>query len=87
VQSPTYVLLREHAAGATRLLHFDLYRLSAAEIEAAGFEELLLGKGVKVVEWAERLPFSVPGALHVAMRSPGGGERAIEQSDRPPVRE
>ena len=67
IQSPTYTLLREHAGAGTRLLHFDLYRLSPEEVVAAGFEEPLLGPGVKVVEWAERLPFEVPGALRLAL--------------------
>jgi tRNA threonylcarbamoyladenosine biosynthesis protein TsaE len=67
IQSPTYTLLREHEGAATRLLHFDLYRLSPEEVVAAGFEEPLLGPGVKVVEWAERLPFAVPGSMRVAL--------------------
>jgi tRNA threonylcarbamoyladenosine biosynthesis protein TsaE len=83
VQSPTYTLLREHAAGSERLLHFDLYRLAPHEVEAAGFEELLLGPGVKVVEWAERLPFDVPGALRLAMRATGPQRREIRETDRP----
>jgi tRNA threonylcarbamoyladenosine biosynthesis protein TsaE len=85
VQSPTYTLLREHA-GAVRLLHFDLYRLAPEEVAAAGFEELILGPGVKVVEWAERLPFEVPGALRVGIRAAGEGRRIVEVADREAVR-
>lgn len=79
VQSPTYTLLREHSGPGGALLHFDLYRLAPAEVEASGFEEALLGPGVKVVEWAERLPFTVPGALRLALRALPGGEREIEE--------
>lgn len=79
IQSPTYTLLREHEGPGGRLLHFDLYRLSGPEVEAAGFEEQLLGPGVKVVEWAERLPFELPGALAIAMRIESAGEREIEE--------
>jgi tRNA threonylcarbamoyladenosine biosynthesis protein TsaE len=74
VQSPTYTLLREHDGAGVRFLHFDLYRLSPQEVEAAGFEELLLGPGVKVVEWAERLPFVVPGALRLELARIAEGE-------------
>lgn len=78
VQSPTYTLLAEHGGPGARLLHFDLYRLEPAEVAAAGFEELLLGPGVKAVEWAERLPFEVPGALAIRIRR-HGEEREIEE--------
>lgn len=78
IQSPTFTLLREHRGGGGRLLHFDLYRLEPDEVLAAGFEELLLGPGVKAVEWAERLPFELPGALRLELRG-GGGERVISE--------
>ena len=77
IQSPTFTLLREHRAGSTELLHLDLYRLTASEVESAGFEERLLSPGVKVVEWAERLPFAVPGALALGIRRLGEGDREI----------
>lgn len=71
IQSPTYTLVREHRSSAARLVHLDLYRLTADEVAAAGFEELLLGPGVKAVEWAERLPFELPGALVVEIERRG----------------
>jgi tRNA threonylcarbamoyladenosine biosynthesis protein TsaE len=74
VQSPTYTLLREHEGTRGRMLHFDLYRLSPDDVAAAGFEEPLLGPGVKVVEWAERLPFEVPGALRLSLARAGGAD-------------
>lgn len=90
VQSPTFALLREHdlppAAGAEgRLAHLDLYRLQPAEAAACGFEEVLLGPGVKIVEWAERLPFSVPGALALTLRETSDGRREIAELQDPPV--
>lgn len=94
VQSPTFALLREHQLPAAtlpggRLSHLDLYRLQPAEAVACGFEEVLLGPGVKIVEWAERLPFSVPGALCLALRErPDGGREIAEIEGRPePVRD
>lgn len=79
VQSPTFTLIREHRGSRGRLVHADLYRLDPGETEALGLEEMLAGPGVKVVEWAERLPFPVPGArvLHLERRPEGG--RAIHE--------
>ena len=86
IQSPTYTLLSEYRAergGSTvTLRHLDLYRLGPDEVRAAGFEELLLGPGVKAVEWAERLPFEIPGALTLRI---AGREttRELEEIERP----
>jgi tRNA threonylcarbamoyladenosine biosynthesis protein TsaE len=76
VQSPTFSLIREHRGSGGRFVHVDLYRLDPGETEALGLEEMLAGPGVKVVEWAERLPFPVPGAriLRLARRLEGGRE-------------
>ncbi|KAB2966348.1 MAG: tRNA (adenosine(37)-N6)-threonylcarbamoyltransferase complex ATPase subunit type 1 TsaE [Thermoanaerobaculia bacterium] len=78
IQSPTFTLLAEHRGPGVRLLHFDLYRLEPDEVAAAGFEELMLGPGIKAVEWAERLPFEVPGALGLRIRREGEA-REIEE--------
>ena len=79
IQSPTFTLVREHRGTGGRLLHFDLYRLEPDDVAAAGFEELLLGPGVKAVEWAERLPFDLPGALHLEIRGSGAGRDIAER--------
>ena len=62
-----------------RLSHLDLYRISPSEAAACGFEEVLLGPGVKIVEWAERLPFLVPGALALTLREESGERREIAE--------
>ncbi len=77
VQSPTYVLVREHDGEHGRFVHVDLYRLDPEEVEGAGIEELIAGPGVKVVEWAERLPFPVLGAHRVRLERAGEGARRI----------
>jgi len=74
VQSPTFTLIREHRGSGGRLVHVDLYRLAPEETAALGLEELLAGPGVKVVEWAERLPYAVPGARLLRLSRIGGGE-------------
>ncbi len=81
VQSPTFTLIREHRGPHGSLLHVDLYRLEPGQVEGLGLEELLAGPGVKVVEWAERLPFPVTGARHLTLRraGPGGEGREITE--------
>lgn len=86
VQSPTFTLIREHEGSGGRLVHVDLYRLEPEQTAALGLEELLAGPGVKVVEWAERLPFAVPGARVMRLarietpRTPEGRE-IVETED------
>ena len=82
IQSPTFPLIREHRGSGGRLVHVDLYRLAPEETAALGLEELLAGPGVKVVEWAERLPFAVPGArtLKLGRLPEGDGREIVEDS-------
>ena len=82
VQSPTFTLVREHdaAEGGGRLVHLDLYRLEPDEALDIGLAELLAGPGVKVVEWADRLPFPLPGALHLEITRAAAG-REIRRLD------
>lgn len=85
VQSPTYTLVREHEGPGGRLVHVDLYRLDPEEVLGLGADELLAGPGVKVVEWAERLPFAVPGALWLeVVHVPGGGREVRPAASRDP---
>ena len=60
VNSPSFVLLKEHKA-AKNLYHFDLYRLNDLdEIEYIGIKEYLDGDGVVVIEWAEKMKELLP---------------------------
>lgn len=81
VQSPTFTLVREHEGARGRLTHIDLYRLEPEEATAMGIDELLAGDGIKVVEWAERLPVPPPDALRLSLRRLPGGEREIRCRD------
>ena len=83
VQSPTFTLIREHEGRGGRLVHVDLYRLEPEQTAALGLEELLAGPGVKVVEWAERLPFAVPGARRLLFQrlADGEGREIVETED------
>ncbi len=79
VQSPTFTVVREHSGPGGRLIHADLYRLAAEEVDSVGLDELLAGPGVKVVEWADRLPFVLPGALRLRLTRLAGGGREIRR--------
>ncbi|HLX07443.1 MAG TPA: tRNA (adenosine(37)-N6)-threonylcarbamoyltransferase complex ATPase subunit type 1 TsaE [Thermoanaerobaculia bacterium] len=93
VLSPTFNLIREHrggAGGALRMVHVDLYRLAPEEAAGLGLEELLAGPGVKVVEWAERLPAALAAAAAPAItlrlrRLPEGGDEAREIVETAPA--
>lgn len=83
VQSPTFVLIREHEGSHGRLVHVDLYRLEGDSIGRIGLEELLAGPGVKVIEWASRLdPAALRGLAPVLRlelhRLPEGRREVVE---------
>ena len=75
VSSPTFTLVQEYR-GRVPLLHADLYRLSGAEADELGIEELG-ADGVVAVEWAAKLVHRPPGAVEVLIEDLGGDRRRI----------
>jgi len=60
ITSPTFTLINEYP-GRLTLYHFDLYRLeSFLDMINLGYEEYLFGKGVSVIEWAEKASDILP---------------------------
>jgi tRNA threonylcarbamoyladenosine biosynthesis protein TsaE len=60
IVSPTFTLVNEYD-GRHQLFHIDLYRLKdETEIMALDLEGYLSGKGVVVIEWADRWPGQLP---------------------------
>jgi tRNA threonylcarbamoyladenosine biosynthesis protein TsaE len=60
VNSPTFVLIQEYAARLP-IYHFDAYRLrSEAEFADLGVHEYFEGHGVCLVEWADKVPTTLP---------------------------
>jgi tRNA threonylcarbamoyladenosine biosynthesis protein TsaE len=54
ISSPSFVLIREFS-GRLPLYHIDLYRLDLpGEIATLGLDDYLFGRGVCVIEWAEK---------------------------------
>jgi len=61
------------------MYHFDLYRLSRSqELDDMGCEEYLFGKGVSVIEWADKAEDILPErTIFIRIGYTGENERLI----------
>lgn len=82
INSPTFVLIKEYD-GKMPLYHLDLYRLDAlGEIENLAVEEYIYGKGVTVIEWAEKIKCLLPKKhISVKFKVKGGDRREVAIED------
>lgn len=80
VSSPTFTLVQEYRGRTLPLYHVDLYRLSPAEADDLGLDALTQ-EGVMAVEWADRLPRPIPGAVHVRLEDAGDDTRRVTIAD------
>lgn len=83
VSSPTFVICQLYEGATVTLAHADAYRLASEdEIETIGWEELLESPEVIVaVEWADRIPGSIPPeTIDIAMEHGGDDRRRISIS-------
>lgn len=82
VKSPTYPLLETYQVGDVMVAHFDLYRLESPEaFTEAGFEEYLVGPGVRFIEWPDRAETRLPTPdwrLTLTETTTGGRQMTIE---------
>jgi len=84
--SPSFVILNRYdgvdkSGNELFMYHFDLYRIkSLAELYDLGYEELLKGDGICLIEWAEMLNDLLPGQRYDVRLSLGTNEneRLIE---------
>ncbi|RYY89901.1 MAG: tRNA (adenosine(37)-N6)-threonylcarbamoyltransferase complex ATPase subunit type 1 TsaE [Chitinophagaceae bacterium] len=83
VSSPTFALINEYAYEAggkpQRLYHMDLYRLRDSE-EAinAGVEDALASGAICFVEWPEKAPELLEGAVRVEIEVKEDGRREMK---------
>lgn len=76
VISPTFTLVREYR-GRLTLYHADVYRLDRVQdVIDLGFEEMMEGDGVLVVEWGDVIEGLLPPEhLLIELTAPGPDER------------
>ncbi len=78
--SPTFVLMRELDKGRLPLFHIDLYRLDKIEeVSDLGLDDYLYGRGLCVIEWAEKGLSVLPaGHLLIKIEYLSDTERSFE---------
>ena len=72
VSSPTFTLIHEYRGGRLTLFHVDLYRLTSADADDLGLQELGVDDGVLAIEWPERLARRVAGSITVRLEPVNG---------------
>ncbi len=72
VKSPTYVLMHIYN-GDCPIYHLDLFRLeTGADVENIGWDDLLDGNGVVLIEWAKKIGGYLPkNYLEVEIKAAG----------------
>lgn len=79
VTSPTYALVHEYSSPRSVVFHVDLYRLeSEAQLTNIGWDEIVNGDALVLVEWPERAGKRLPPHVPVALEyEPGDASRRI----------
>ena len=77
VASPTFAIVHEYAGGLVVLRHIDLYRLTPAEADDLGLEEMS-ADAVMAVEWPDRWRDAPPDAVRVTIEVTGSDDRRVE---------
>jgi tRNA threonylcarbamoyladenosine biosynthesis protein TsaE len=83
VTSPTFTLVGEYPARIP-LRHADFYRIESEDrLFELGFDDLLDGRGVLLVEWADRWPRALPrDLLEIQIEPLEGTERRLSFTAR-----
>ncbi len=85
VTSPTFTLMNEYE-GRLMIYHLDAWRLeSSDQLEAIGFDELLCGPAIVLVEWADRTNTIVDAydPIHITIKHINETTREITITDMP----
>lgn len=61
INSPTFTIVQVYDEGRLPFYHFDVYRIADEdELFEIGYEEMIDGEGVCLIEWANLIPNSMP---------------------------
>ena len=85
VTSPTFTLMNEYE-GRFMIYHLDAWRLdNSDQLEAIGFDELLCGPSVVLVEWADRTNTIIDAydPIHITIKHINETTREITIADMP----
>ena len=79
ITSPTFVIICCYEMGRLPLYHADLYRLGdGSELQELGLDEMMLGDGVTLIEWASRFDEELPeDRLNVTIEHVGDWSRRL----------
>lgn len=76
--SPTFTIVQVYDEGRIPFYHFDVYRIEdEEELFEIGFDEMLEGEGVCLIEWADRISGSLP-KHYTAVRIEKDGTRGFQ---------
>lgn len=65
INSPTFTIVQVYDTGRMPFYHFDVYRIEEEEeLFEIGFDEMIEGEGVSLIEWADRITGSLPPHYH-----------------------
>lgn len=84
VSSPSFVIINEYPGvrqgSRIWIYHFDLYRLeNTEEFVKLGYEEYFFGKGISLIEWAEKArPFLPRKRWEIDLKILSEAERQID---------
>jgi len=80
VRSPSFSLVNVHPSPAGPLYHIDLYRLETSrDLHSIGLDEILATAAFVIIEWADKLAATIPGAVSVSIEiDQATGRRRIE---------
>jgi tRNA threonylcarbamoyladenosine biosynthesis protein TsaE len=77
VNSPSFTLINVYH-GNCPIYHVDLYRLHGArDLYSIGLDDFMGAEGVTIVEWSERLAFTLEGAIEIELKDAGDDQRVI----------
>jgi tRNA threonylcarbamoyladenosine biosynthesis protein TsaE len=75
VTSPTYAIVHEYSSPRSPVYHIDLYRLEGErELQNIGWDDILRGEGLVLIEWPERAAAALPDHLPIELGHVPGDE-------------